>query len=174
MTVEKSWQGTGHIRSTWIKCHHHPALQRNDRGPVCLVTPGPTPETRGMAEAAAEAAAEVLKMIEISSTDGVRHTPCFTRQAPGVLQPPPGRSCCPAFLCPSLGTYPTHELLQGKPGRSSRLRRTCPKPACRRPRKPVLTGVPQGRMGRGLRSRGAPLSPWPTAGCWHIHMSTPW
>lgn len=49
-----------------------------------------------------------------------------------------------------------HKPLQGELGKSSRLRRTCLKPACRRPRRPVLTGVPQGRTRGWVEEQGWP------------------
>lgn len=176
VTVEKSWQGTGHIRSTCIKYHHHllfsvSAVQRNNRG-VCVQDP------RLRHPAWQKQQQKCWKWLTFPPPIRFIAHPCFTapsqphhRLPAGVLQPPAGRSCCPALLCPSLGMSPTHKALRGELGRNSRLRRTCLRPACR---KPVLTRVPQGRTQGGWRSRGAPLSPGPTAGYWAVCKSTPW
>lgn len=97
----------------------------------------------------------MLKIIEISCMDEVCHRPCF----PAPSQPGSGllgscsyqgRSCCPAAQ--------PHMALQEELGKSSRLRRTCLEPACRRPRRPVLSSVPQGRTGLGSGAR-LPHSP---------------
>lgn len=56
----KSWQGSGHVRST---CHHRQLFHGHSRGPA-FPNPGPVPETPDVAEGAAK----LLKVTDISST----------------------------------------------------------------------------------------------------------